>query len=182
MKKIFVLFMISVLVVPLFAQDIKIAESAEKNVMKINTISLLVLAPSIFYERELSDNLSGQLGVGYLNYNINDTKFKGVILTPEARFYLRKNAIDGFYLGPYFRYQNFSLEAGTGKASYTNYGGGLSFGRQWILNSGFTLDLFFGGHYGSGQLDIESGTADQFDTNKFDGFRTRVGFALGFAF
>jgi hypothetical protein len=181
MKKIIILIMVVFIALPLFAQD-KPATSEEKNVVKINTLSLIVLAPSIFYERELSDMASGQLGVGYLNYNINDTKFKGLILTPEVRLYLKKNAIDGFYLGPYFRYQNFTLEAGDGKATYTNYGGGLSIGRQWITNSGFTIDFFVGGHYGSGKLEVDPGTEDQFDTNKFDGFRTRIGLAIGFAF
>lgn len=181
MKKICVFILLILVSLPSFAQG-ESNVSEEKNVVKINTLSLIILAPSIFYEREFSDMVSGQLGVGYLNYNIGDTKFTGLILTPEVRLYLKKNAIDGFYLGPYFRYQNFSLEADDSKASYTNYGGGLTIGRQWILESGFTMDLFFGGHYGAGELKVDTGTEDQFDTGKFDGFRTRVGFAIGFAF
>jgi len=50
------------------------------------------------------------MGVGYLSYKIEDSKFSGLILTPEVRFYPKSNAIDGFYLAPYFRYQNFKLE------------------------------------------------------------------------
>ena len=106
-----------------------------------------------------------------------------VILTPEARFYPKQNAIDGFYLAPYVRYQNFSLEntESNDKGTYTKFGGGLLFGRQWITNSGFTMDLFFGGHYSKGSVDVESGT-DSFDVGKFEGFGLRVGFAIGFAF
>jgi hypothetical protein len=181
MKKICTLILIALLAIPSFAQE-KTSESDNKNVLKINTLALIIGTGSIFYERELSDNLSGQLGVAYLNYKINDSKFSGLILTPELRFYVKRNAIDGFYMAPYFRYQNFSVKNGSNDATYTNYGGGLAFGRQWIFNSGFTMDLFFGGHYGSGSLKVNTGTQDQFDTNSFEGFRPRVGFTLGFAF
>jgi hypothetical protein len=181
MKKIFALLLIALFTLPMFAQD-EPNESENKNVIKVNTLALIVATPSIFYERKLSDNLSGQLGVAYLNYTLNSTKFSGLILTPELRFYVKKNAIDGFYLAPYFRYQNFKLEVDNGKATYTNYGGGVSLGRQWIFKKGFTMDLFVGGHYGSGTVKVETGTVDQFNTNSFNGFRTRVGFALGFAF
>lgn len=151
--------------------------------LKINTLSLIVGTGSIFYEREITENLSGQLGVAYLNYDISDTKFRGLILTPEVRFYPKGNAIDVFYIAPYARYQNFELSVdGGGKATYSNIGGGLCFGMQWITNSGFTMDLFFGGHYGSGEIKVDSGVEDDFDVTKFDGFRTRMGFAIGFDF
>jgi hypothetical protein len=61
-------------------------------------------------------------------------------------------------------------------------GGGLHFGRQWITKSGFTMDLFFGGHYGSSTVKVDTGSADAIDSNFFSGFKPRVGFALGFAF
>jgi hypothetical protein len=68
------------------------------------------------------------------------------------------------------------------KASLSVIGGGLLFGRQWITKSGFNMDLFFGGHYGSGSAKANSGNTSWFDSNLFSGFRTRVGFAIGFAF
>jgi hypothetical protein len=182
MKKICIFLLVVLFAIPSFAQE-ESNVSPDKNVIKINTLSLIVLCPTIFYERKLSDMASAQLGVGYLNYTFSSTKFSGVILTPEVRFYLKKNAIDGFYLSPYFRYQNFSLEVDTtGKATYSNYGGGLNIGRQWIFKKGFVIDVFVGGHYSSGSLDIKSGTTDSFNLAKFEGFRTRIGFALGFSF
>lgn len=181
MKKIIVSVLMILVVCPLFAQEPR--ESEEKNVLKINTLSLIIGTGSIFYERELTDNISGQMGVAYLNYNISDTKFRGLILTPEVRFYPKGNAIDGFYVAPYMRYQDFSLKGdGGGEATYSNIGGGILLGRQWVTNSGFTMDLFFGGHYGSGKIEIDTGAEGDFDVSNFDGFRTRVGFAIGFAF
>ena len=141
MKKIIVSVLMLLVVYPLFAQQP--SESEEKNVLKVNTLSLIIGTGSIFYERELADNISGQMGVAYLNYNISDTKFRGLILTPEVRFYPRGNAIDGFYVAPYMRYQDFSLKGdGGGEATYSNIGGGILLGRQWVTNSGFTMDLF----------------------------------------
>ncbi|MEW5846988.1 MAG: DUF3575 domain-containing protein [Bacteroidota bacterium] len=184
MKKLITLATLVVLALPMFAQD-KPAVSEEPNVVKVNTLSLLVGTGSLFYERKLSDNLSGQMGVGYLSYKIEDSKFSGLILTPEVRFYPKSNAIDGFYLAPYFRYQNFKLEntETNDKGTYANYGGGLAIGRQWITDSGFTMDLFFGGHYSKGSIETEEGaTGDNFDVAKFEGFRIRIGFSIGFAF
>jgi len=183
MKKSLLLAMVIVLALPSFAQE-KSNVSTEKNVLKVNTLSLILGTGSIFYEHKISDLASAQLGVAYLNFKFSDTKFSGLILTPEFRIYPKKNAIDGFYLSPYLRYQKYTLEnkVNASKGTLTSMGGGLVFGRQWITDSGFTMDLFFGGHYGSADIKVDSGT-DSFDkTNLFEGFRTRIGFALGFAF
>ena len=165
-----------------FAQD-KHAVSEDKNSFKINTLGLIFGVGSLFYERELSDMTSAQLGLAYLSYKFDDTKFSGLILTPEFRIYPKKNAIDGVYVAPYVRYQNYSLEnkPTESKGTLTVIGGGLLLGRQWITNSGFTMDLFFGGHYGDSNVKVESGT-NSFDIDLFSGFRTRIGFALGFSF
>lgn len=183
MKKTLILLLITVLIVPVFSQE-KSDVRIEKNVLKVNTLSLLLGTGSIFYDRKISDMTSAQLGVGYLNYKFTDTRFTGLILTPEFRIYPKKNAIDGFYIAPYFRYQEYTLENKTAgaKGSLTSFGGGLLFGRQWIMKSGFTMDLFFGGHYGSASAKATSGSTDSFNTDLFSGIRPRIGFSLGFAF
>lgn len=183
MKKLFSILIVIVLAIPTFAQD-QPAVSADKNVLKINTLSLFLGTGSIFYERKVNDMSSAMMGVGYLSFKFGDTKFSGLILTPEYRIYVKKNAIDGFYVAPYLRYQKYSLknETEAAEGSMNIMGGGVAFGRQWITNSGFTMDLFFGGHYGSGKVSVDSGSATAFDTDKFNGFKTRVGFALGFSF
>lgn len=184
MKKTLILFLLLVLAVPAFSQE-NSDVAAEKNVFKLNTLSLFVLTPSIFYERKISDMTSAQVGVGYMGYKVGDVRFTGLFLTPEFRIYPKKNAIDGFYLAPYFRYMNLSVKSTTDNtnASLSVLGGGLLLGRQWITKSGFTMDLFFGGHYGSASAKAsDSDGTSWFDTDLFSGFRTRVGFALGFAF
>jgi hypothetical protein len=183
MKKILAVLLAIVLAVPSFAQEKTANFSTEKNVLKINTLSLICATGSIFYERKISDMTSLQMGVAYLGYKFSDVKFSGLILTPEFRIYPKKAAIDGMYIAPYVRYQNFSASSGEtdSKGTLSVIGGGLLFGRQWITNSGFTMDLFFGGHYGSANVKLESGT-DSDELDLFSGFRVRAGFALGFAF
>jgi hypothetical protein len=182
MKKILILFFVIIFTIPAFSQEKTTSVATEKNVLKINTLSLILGTGSIFYERKLSDLMSGQFGVSYLNYSVSGTKFTGLILTPEVRFYPKKNAIDGMYIAPYVRYQSYSLSDNTAKGTLSSIGGGLLFGRQWIRPSGFTMDLFFGGHYSSATVKATQGNVTTFSTKLFDGFGFRVGFALGFAF
>lgn len=180
MKKALILFLTIIFTLPVLPQD-KNAVSSDKNVLKANALSLFLATGSVFYEHKISDMTSAQLGFGYAGLNYNHTRFSGIILTPEVRIYPKKEAIDGFYIAPYLRYQNFSLKSGSDEASLGSMGGGLLLGRQWITNSGFTMDLFFGGHYSSHNLKLKSGS-DSFDTNLITGFGMRIGFALGFAF
>jgi hypothetical protein len=181
MKKALILFLLVVLTIPSFSQE-KSDVAIEKNVLKVNTLSLFLATGSVFYEHKLSDLTSAQFGIAYMAVKIQNTKFSGIILTPEFRIYPKKNAIDGFYIAPYLRYQNYTLKNSTDKGSLSSMGGGLLFGRQWITKSGFTMDLFFGGHYGSSSVKVDSNGTNTFDTNLITGFGMRVGFALGFAF
>jgi len=183
MKKSLILLLVIVFTIPTFAQEASTV-STDKNTLKINTLSLFLGTGSIFYERKISDMTSAQLGVAYMGFKLGDTKFTGLILTPEFRIYPKKNAIDGFYLAPYLRYQNFTVKstADNSKGSLTSMGGGLLFGRQWITKSGFTMDLFFGGHYGSSKVKVDTGSPTSIDSKFFNGFKPRVGFALGFSF
>lgn len=180
MKKILLVLVAVSLLMPIKAQEV----SESKNVLKVNTLALAVATGSIFYERGFSDALSGQLGVAYLGFKATDTKFTGLILTPEVRFYPKKNAIDGFYVAPYVRYQNFTLknEPAAAEGTLSSFGGGLLFGRQWITNGGFTMDLFFGGHYGGTSFDVKAGDEADLNISNFQGFKPRLGFAIGFAF
>lgn len=180
MKKILLLLVAVSVLMPAKAQE----TSSEKNVLKVNTLSLIIGTGSIFYERALTDNLSGQLGAGYLNYGVSGDRFSGLFLTPEVKIYPKANAIDGMYVAPYLRYNGLTLKTESeGKATLTSIGGGVALGRQWITNSGFTMDLFFGGHYMGANVKIKDGADNEtFNARAFDGFGVRVGFALGFAF
>jgi hypothetical protein len=183
MKKTLIILFALIFAIPTFSQETSDV-SVEKNVLKVNTLSLFLGTGSIFYERKVSDMTSAQLGIAYMGFKLSDTKFSGLILTPEFRIYPKKNSIDGVYIAPYLRYQKFTVKntSDSAEGSLSSMGGGLLFGRQWITKSGFTMDLFFGGHYGSSTVKVDTGSEDAIDSNFFSGFKPRVGFALGFAF
>ncbi len=182
MKKLFILFIAVLFMMPSFAQE-QTAPVQYNNVIKANALTLIIATGSAFYERKITDITSAQLGVGFMSYKFDETKLSGLFLTPEFKFYIRKDAIDGFFMSPYLRYMKCGYENSEDdqEGSFTNFGGGLSFGRQWIFDKGFVLELFFGGHYGDSSFKTSSGDEPE-DLNKMEGFRTRVGFCLGFAF
>jgi hypothetical protein len=180
MKKITILLLALGFVLSSYSQELPAAGS-EKNVLKVNTLALFIRTGAVFYEREISDLTSVQLGLAYMNYKIDETHFEGIGVTPEFRFYIRKNALDGFYIGPYLRYNNFGFDDNNSTGRYKAFGGGVSFGRQWIFKKGFVIDLFFGGHYTNSNITLTSGTETP-DFTRIEGFNIRTGFSLGFAF
>lgn len=153
-----------------------------KNTLKINPLSALLSTGSIFYERKVSDGMSAQLGLAYTGIKISDTKFTGLAITPEVRFYIKQHAPTGLYAAPFVRYQNYTVSDDTDKGKYNSFGGGILMGHQWIYGSGFTLDLFFGPSYNNGNYKASSGTEEPEIKGGIEGFGIRTGIAIGFGF
>jgi hypothetical protein len=162
------------------------AQAQKQNVFKLNIFSPIVKSGSFFFERALNAKSSAQLGIGFTAYNKSDVKITGIFLTPEYRFYLSANdeAPQGFYVGPYVRYQNLKIEdkTSTDKATLTTFGGGLSVGRQWIFSNIFSLDIFAGPNYNSGTVKYDDGSGNIEIPGSFKGFGARVGVTIGVAF
>lgn len=160
------------------------SQSEERNVIKANPLSALVGTGSVFYEHKIDDKHSWQLGVAYLGLRIDNTHFSGLAITPEYRIYIKKRALSGVYVGPYLRYQSYTVKTSDNdKGNYTSFGGGVLMGRQWVYKSGFVLDIFAGPAYNSGRIKSTSGsgTIDE-PGSGIDGFGLRIGMALGFGF
>lgn len=157
----------------------------KKNAIKVNIFSPIFRTGSFFYERALNEATSAQLGFFYTGYKITDTKFSGYGITPEFRFYPSKNEdLKGFYLGPFLRYQSFSLteDVTDSKGTFSAFGGGLLIGGQFLFGNVVTLDIFIGPAYYGGSTKVESGSEDAFDLGSFDGFGVRTGVTIGIAF
>ncbi len=156
----------------------------EKNAIKINPLSALLRTGSIFYEHKLSEKTSVQLGAAFTGVKLSDTKFSGIALTPEFRFYPKQNALSGLYTAAFLRYQDYRVkdEESSAKGSYSSFGGGVLIGRQWVYGSAFTLDIFFGPSFNSGKVKADDGSNEPEINKVFDGFSLRTGIALGFAF
>lgn len=171
--------------------------SAQTNAFKVNLLSPLFKTGSFFYEHKLNDASSLQLG-GLMTYwgMGSDTKISGFALTPEYRRYLSndKQALEGFYVAPFLRYQQLGLSNTsaqddgtelTTKATLRTIGGGVVVGHQWVYRGRVTLDTFFGPSYNANavKLKADDGTAGgTFDVGSFQGFSLRTGITLGVAF
>src|ERR1035437_2716793 len=98
------------------------SQTEEKNVIKFNPLSALLGTGSVFYEHKIDDKHSWQLGVAYMGLKLDNIKYSGLAITPEYRIYIKKNALSGLYLGPYLRYQNYTLKTtDTDRGSYTSF-------------------------------------------------------------
>jgi len=179
MKKIIVLF-------TLFAASfsVKAQQTEPTNNIKVNILSPIVRTGSVFYERKLGASTSGQLGVFYTGYSSDGLKLRGFGITPEFRYYASKDkgALNGFYVAPFVRYQNYTISEDANKGELSTFGGGLLLGNQWLLKGGLNIDLFAGPSYNTGSVKIKSGT-DSFDLpGGVNGFGLRAGLTVGIAF
>jgi len=171
------------------------AASAQNTVVKANIFSPLVKTGSFFVEHAVGKHHSIQLGGLFTKWSAGDTNLSGFALTPEYRLYLSdsKPALQGFYVGPFLRYQNLTLSqdyvstGGGGKAEATlsTYGGGVVVGHQWLFKQRFSLDTFLGPSYNGGSIKINESSTDtnvSFDAGVFNGFGIRSGVTFGIAF
>src|SRR5687768_12984481 len=110
------------------------AQVGYKNAVKINPLSLFVTTGNISYERALSEKTSVQLGTYYSGIGLGDFKYEGYGITPEFRIYFgaRGTAMNGGYVAPFLRYQNFSIsdKETKDKATFETMGGGALMGWQ----------------------------------------------------
>jgi hypothetical protein len=173
--KRFGFFLLSLLVISsqLFAEDKEKKKSLplKKNAIKLNITSLLVNNLGLQYERVVGPKISVACQIRYtvsqkipLSNTVADMsndsilagnlKTGGWAITPEFRFYPRR-AMKGFYLAPYLRFRNISLDF---PVSYTDdqnqsqqvaisgnmnsMGGGLMIGSHYNLGKSISLDWF----------------------------------------
>lgn len=162
------------------------AQNSNKNALKMNPVSLLVKTGNIAYERAVSPKTSVQLGAFYSGVSLESFKYAGWGATPEVRFYMgkRSQALNGAYVAPFARYQNFAIrdEELKTKGSFTTMGGGVVVGYQRAWSSGFTLDLFAGPSASKISFNDDAEEADFEVSGAFKGVGLRTGITLGFSF
>jgi hypothetical protein len=183
MKKVTLLFFMFVAV--MMASNSVMAQ--KQNVIKLNPLSLALGNISVSYERFLSEKTSLQLhGAYWLGGSIGDTKWNGMTVTPEFRYYVSDNERPkGFYLAPFGKYQSFTAKSKEAdyKASINRIGGGAAFGYQFLFGS-VTWDTFLGPQYLSNTVKYSGeGSQDQVNIDRFAGnFGLRFGTTIGIAF
>ncbi len=158
---------------------------ANDNAIKANPLGLLLGIGKINYEKKLSDSRSAQLGVSYFNYGNSGDRLSGLGIIPEYRFYIKDDAIDGFYVAPFLKYNNFTVTDGDFKGALNIYSGGAKAGMQWLLGKkdNFIIDLAFGGSYSDYNLKVKTGSDTSFDSEDLlSGIGLELNFSIGFAF
>ncbi len=176
MKKLITLILICSSIVPSLAQ---------KNVLKINILSLALGNISMQEEYSINGHSSVALGASYLpsrglpgfavsndpSNNAKDLSFSGFSITPEYRYYLKGNGPKGLYFAGYIRYSkysadkfNISYDRTSGginnlllTGDFTTTVGGIMLGSQWLLGDKWTLDWWIlGAGFGSLKGEFES--------------------------
>ena len=166
----------------------------KKNAVKLNLTSLAYKNIGIQYERAFHPKLSvaGQIrfmpkgslpftsaldGASGDSLDITSIKVGSFAFTPELRFY-PKHVMKGFYLAPYLRIRNISMDA-PGVISYPDannmnkkvdlsgsmftIGGGLMIGSHFNIGKSFSLDWFIlGAHFTSNNLKLSGGNGQTF--------------------
>jgi hypothetical protein len=181
----FTIKMFTMLLVLLVSACISYAQQSPKNAIKINPLSLLVKTGNVSYERAVGKKQSVQVGAFYSSLSLGDLNYQGYGVTPEFRFYINSaNTLNGMYVAPFGRYQNFSLhtKGSSDKAIFTTVGGGATMGWQKSWESGFLLNLFAGPSFN--EVTFKNKTQqDDYDLKAgMKGFGIRSGISLGFTF
>ncbi|GAB3721825.1 hypothetical protein GCM10027594_02330 [Hymenobacter agri] len=166
---------------------------AQRNVIKINPLSLVIATGNVAFEHAVGNKTSLQLGAYYGSLTYENVRYTGLGLTPELRLYPLRESLRGIFVGPYVRYsslvvrgQDYTTRAGgqlitTHDESVLNaLGGGVSGGYQRIFGERFALELFIRLGYNAGTAKIKSGSA--LATGAFTGFTILPGLNVGYAF
>lgn len=171
--------------------------AAQTHAIKANLLSPLVKTGSFFYEQQVGANSSLQLGALFTSWSPGDnTRLSGFAFTPEYRRYFSdgEQALNGFYVAPFLRYQKLALTVNlsddadnyySGKVSLQTLGAGLVVGHQWLYGRRVTLDTFIGPSYNHNLARLSAGDAqatDAADAGSFSGFSLRTGITVGVAF
>jgi hypothetical protein len=139
-----------------------------------------------------TEGIAGQDGSGNATGNtdrLDYATFGGWNVMPEFRIYSKKKegAPAGFYFGPYFKYNNYSIKLGgidngntyDAIGRFTSVGGGINIGCQWVIKDIVTIDwnfLSIGANLGKLTLEYESSQigvnyeewANQFNSNQVE--------------
>ena len=182
MKRLFVITALIAVVAGAQAQ-----EAGRSNAIKLNPLSLAFATGNVSYERAIGAKSSLQLGGFYSGFSAAGLKYSGWGVTPEYRMYFagQKEALNGVYVAPFARYQNFKLVDKTyseNTTSFSTIGGGATIGWQKMWGSGFVLDLFAGPSYNKANFKNEGDEEDFNVKGGFTGFGVRTGITLGFGF
>jgi hypothetical protein len=162
------------------------ARAQHKNAIKLNYLSAALLTFNGAYERVILPKTGLQLGGYYTSLRFADVNYVGYGITPELRYYPGdENDLEGFFIAPFLRYQNFELaEEISGvrnKATLTMLGGGVVLGGKWQSDH-ICFDIFAGPVFKNAEYKQTTGTDDIDFRLGGSGVGIRFGTTVGIVF
>ena len=171
-----------------------------QNAIKFNPLGALFGNLGFGFEHALNDNSSVQLNAGVLSKTYDfggffgssgyKIKYSGFQVSPEYRMYFDQS-IRGWYAGAFVNYNSVTVKTEytdnstieDTKSTISNVGGGIEFGRQWLLggNENFVIDLNLGAGYQSASVDGGDDSDIEFSLAA-SGVWPKLSFAVGYAF
>ncbi|MEI6595017.1 MAG: DUF3575 domain-containing protein [Bacteroidota bacterium] len=152
-------------------------EPPKDNIIKINLLSPIYSTLMLFYQRNMSEENSFQVGVGYMSfdgfgtsssnyYNSNYTSnphTESFYFTPEYRYTFSGSFMDGSFIAPFLKYSNMTYSAdytinNSNTYPYTSFtdrytfnyqtlGIGICLGQQYIYKNKVSLEIYAGPVY-----------------------------------
>lgn len=134
------------------------AVNAQKVAIKNNLLYDATATPNLALEFGIGKKTTFELGAGLNWFNFSDNKkFKHLLLQPELRWWTC-DVFNGHFFGVHAHGAQFNVggwdipigRLDTFKDSRYQgylYGGGISYGYQWVLNPRWNLELSAGGGY-----------------------------------
>jgi len=149
-----------------------LAQKADpKNIVKVGFPVVFVGSMNLAFERAINEKVSVQVTGGYRHIEdrygftwptsdqsrLDDSKvYSGYTIVPELKYYLTNTTWDapkGFYISAFGRYGKYDVEFKdyttpngdyNAKYSYSESGGGVLTGFQFIVGKVFVMDFFIG--------------------------------------
>jgi hypothetical protein len=180
MKKLILTLAIFTITTTVFAQYKGGSDGDVKpNVIKVNPLGIIFGIAGVSYERALDSKSSAQFDINFGGLSVSGNKYTNLGAGVNYRRYFGSTAEapKGFYIMPGIGFLNTKIKTSGGSGSST----GVTFkavgGNQWILGSGFAIDLNAGFQYANITPSINGVNYD-----KFSGFFPALGFSLGYNF
>lgn len=154
-----------------------VISNAQDNIIKINPLALVGGSDLLSFEKVITDRSSLIVGAGFSNFKFGDLKYQSKGAELQYRFYFNE-VLSGWYAGGQAGYSNGKVELDNESLKYNSIKGGVKGGRQWIWDSGFSIDLNLGVAYNTFDY---SETADP-DIYQVNGIFPNLAVALGYSF
>ena len=169
-----------------------------KRALKINFLSPLMGSTEFVYERSLKPGKSWETAIGIVGLAVekNDKNAKGVYgkfafkFIKDPDFYMQRmhysHILKGAYLAPelamrYISYDTYDFTSSPERLEKFSMAVLLKFGKQWIIDNSFLVDLYGGLGYGFGSDDNET-LAYGFMISSEEMFSLTGGIRIGWVF